>query len=107
MDNRLALHALLLNLGGPYVYYQPPSNVVCDMWVHSNDRNIYFEIKSSTTEFEMSINEYESMKNNKENYFVVLVNRDTKEISKHKFDELDSFKEPSKYKFTFKQIEIK
>jgi len=86
---------------------QPPSNVVCDMWVHSNDRNIYFEIKSSTTEFEMSINEYESMKNNKENYFVVLVNRDTKEISKHKFDELDSFKEPSKYKFTFKQIEIK
>ena len=77
------------------------------MWVHSNDGNIYFEIKSSTTEFEMSINEYESMKNNKENYFVVLVNRDTKEISKHKFDELDSFKEPSKYKFTFKQIEIK
>ena len=82
---------------------QPPNNIVCDMWNHSKDGNTYFEIKSSITEFEMSINEYESMKNNKNNYYVILVNRETKEISKHLFNELDAFKEPSKYRFVFKQ----
>lgn len=41
----------------------PPDGVVCDMWnIDSIKGNTYFEIKSSTTEFEMTINEYESMK---------------------------------------------
>lgn len=82
---------------------QPPNNIVCDMWVHSNEGDMYFEVKSFISEFEMSINEYNSMKENRTNYYVVLVNRETKEISKHLFAELDAFKEPSKYKFTFKK----
>ena len=82
---------------------QPPNNITCDMWNYSKDGNTYFEVKSSTTEFEMSINEYESMKNNKTNYYVVLVDRKTKEVSLHLFDELDALKKPSKYKFAFKQ----
>ena len=51
----------------------PPNNVVCDMWSRSNELNVYFEVKSSISEFEMTINEYNSMKENKNNYFVVLV----------------------------------
>lgn len=82
----------------------PPNNIVCDMWSCSDLKCKYFEIKSSITEFEMTINEYESMKKNQNDYFVVLVNRESKEISKHQFFELDSLKEPSKYKFIFKQI---
>ena len=64
---------------------------------------MYFEVKSSITEFEMSINEYNSMSANRDSYEVVLVNRDTKEISRHKFDELDGLKQASRYLFKFKQ----
>lgn len=83
----------------------PPKGIVCDMWVNDPVKgNKYFEIKSSISEFEMSINEYESMVEFPDNYEVVLVNRETKEISRHKFDELDALKKPSKYVFRFKQI---
>lgn len=82
----------------------PPNGIVCDMWRYSADGNLYFEIKSAIDEFEMSINEYESMKSNQNNYYVVLVNRETKEISLHKFDEIDPLKEASKYCFKFKQV---
>lgn len=83
---------------------QPPNGIVCDMWVHDSENgNMYFEVKSSISEFEMSINEYNSMLNNPDSYEVVLVNRDTKEISRHKFDELDGLKQASSYLFKFKQ----
>ncbi|HFN2856381.1 TPA: DUF3883 domain-containing protein, partial [Enterococcus faecium] len=83
---------------------QPPNGIVCDMWVHDPENgNMYFEVKSSITEFEMSINEYNSMLDNPDSYEVVLVNRDTKEISRHKFDELDGLKQASSYLFKFKQ----
>ncbi len=83
---------------------QPPNGIVCDMWVHDPENgNMYFEVKSSITEFEMSINEYNSMSANRDSYEVVLVNRDTKEISRHKFDELDGLKQASRYLFKFKQ----
>ena len=68
--------------------------------------NLYFEVKSSTTEFELSINEYKSMENNKDNYEVILVNRDTQEISRHKFEELEDFKQVSSYKFVFEQEKL-
>ena len=83
---------------------QPPNGIVCDMWVQDPENgNMYFEVKSSITEFEMSINEYNSMLNHPESYEVVLVNRNTKEISRHKFDELDELKQVSSYHFKFKQ----
>ena len=83
---------------------QPPNGIVCDMWVQDPEKgNLYFEVKSSITEFEMSINEYNSMLNHQDSYEVVLVNRDTKEISRHKFDELDGLKQVSSYLFKFKQ----
>lgn len=83
---------------------QPPNGIVCDMWVHDPENgNMYFEVKSSITEFEISINEYNSMLDNPDSYEVVLVNRDTKEISRHKFDELDGLKQASSYLFKFKQ----
>lgn len=83
---------------------QPPNGIVCDMWVQDPENgNMYFEVKSSITEFEMSINEYNSMLNHPESYEVVLVNRNTKEISRHKFDELDGLKQVSSYIFKFKQ----
>ncbi|EFQ4485159.1 DUF3883 domain-containing protein, partial [Listeria monocytogenes] len=83
---------------------QPPNGIVCDMWVRDPENgNMYFEVKSSITEFEMSINEYNSMLDNPDSYEVVLVNRDTKEISRHKFDELDGLKQASSYLFKFKQ----
>ncbi len=85
---------------------QPPNNIVCDMWNPSDAGNTYFEVKSSISEFEMSLNEYESMKKNKAVYYVVLVNRETKEISKHLFDELEQFKVPVGYKFSFKQSKV-
>ena len=68
--------------------------------------NSYFEVKSATTEFEMTVNEYESMKNNKQNFEVVLVNKDTQEISRHKFVELEEFKQVNGYKFKFEQEKI-
>ena len=55
----------------------------------------------------MTINEYESMKQHRKNYEVILVNRETQEISHHKFDELDVFKEVNGYKFRFEQEIIK
>lgn len=85
----------------------PPNGVICDMWNHdSQNGNLYFEIKSATTELEMSINEYESMENNKENFEVVLVDRDRQEISRHKFAELEEFKQINGYKFIFKQEKL-
>ena len=79
-----------------------PIDVVCDMWdPDSNGRATYFEIKSATNEFEMSIHEYISMDKNKDNYFVVLVDNATRKISLHKFDELNDLKQVSKYKFCF------
>ena len=66
--------------------------------------NTYFEIKSATTEFEMSINEYESMKENKENYYIVLVDRKSNTISMHQFAEVEKLKKPSGYIFEFTQL---
>lgn len=82
-----------------------PVDIVCDMWnTDSNNVKTYFEIKSATTEFEMSINEYNSMQSAPDEYVVVLVDIATKEISKHKLDELETLKQVSKYRFCFKQI---
>ena len=83
-----------------------PVNVVCDMWdPDSKGRETYFEIKSATTEFEMSIHEYSSMENNKDNYFVVLVDNSTGKISLHQFDKLNDLRQVSKYKFYFTLLE--
>ena len=68
--------------------------------------NTYFEIKSATTEFDMTIAEYQSMKNNKTNYEVVLVNIARRVISRHKFDELEALKQIDSYKFCFTQEKI-
>lgn len=84
----------------------PPSNVVCDMW-NCGEENLYFEIKSAVDEFQMSIEEYNSMKENQDTYEVVLVNRENGSISRHKFCELDKFKRINEYLFQFKQIEGK
>lgn len=84
----------------------PPSNVVCDMW-NRGEENLYFEIKSAVDEFQMSIEEYNSMKENQDTYEVVLVNRENGSISRHKFCELDKFKRINEYLFQFKQIEGK
>ncbi len=85
-----------------------PVDIVCDMWaVDSNNKKLYFEIKSATTEFEMSISEYKSMESAPNEYEVVLVNVATKQISMHKFDELKTLKQISKYKFYFTQINTK
>jgi len=86
----------------------PPIGVVCDMWYYDKEKDvyIYFEIKSSINEFEMSINEYESMKENQDNYEVVLVNTTTHEISRHKYSELENLKEVNGYRFKFKQEKI-
>lgn len=82
----------------------PPNGVVCDMWNSDSEKgNLYFEVKSSTTEFELSIYEYKSMENNKDNYEVILVNRDTQEISHHKFEELEEFKQVNSYIYKFEQ----
>lgn len=82
----------------------PPNSIVCDMWnCDPQNGNVYFEVKSSVTEFEMTIGEYKSMERNKESYEVVLVNRDTREISRHKFAELAELKQINSYKFRFKQ----
>ena len=51
----------------------------------------------------MTINEYKSMERNKDNYEVVLVNRDTREISRHKYSEIEELKQINSYKFRFKQ----
>lgn len=83
-----------------------PTNVTCDMWnIDSEGNKIYFEIKSSTNDFEMSINEYNSMKDNPDNYEVVLVNVEKGTISRHKFTELDKLKQVGKYFFSFEQQE--
>ena len=83
----------------------PPGGIICDMWNSNPQGEItYFEVKSSIGEFEMSINEYESMQNNPDNYKIVLVNRNTKEISLHQFFEIDAFKRVNSYIFRFKQI---
>ena len=65
--------------------------------------NSFFEVKSSISEFEMTINEYKSMERNKENYEVVLVNRETREISRHKYSEIEELKQVNSYRFRFKQ----
>ena len=84
----------------------PPNGIICDMWnFDSKNGNLYFEVKSAETEFEMTKNEYDSMKRNKNNYFVVLVNLKTYKISCHKFEEIDSLKEISGYRFIFRQTE--
>ena len=83
-----------------------PVNVVCDMWdPYSKDKETYFEIKSATTEFEMSTHEYISMENNQDNYFIVLVDIATGKMSLHKFDELNDLRQVSKYKFCFTLVE--
>ena len=46
------------------------------------------------------------MENNKDNYEVILVNRDTQEISRHKFEELEDLKRVSSYKFVFEQEKL-
>lgn len=85
-----------------------PVDIVCDMWnIDSNNVKTYFEIKSATTEFEMSINEYNSMLSVPKEYIVVLVNIATGEISKHYLDELNGLKQVSKYKFCFTQEKSK
>lgn len=86
----------------------PPSNgIICDMWNSDPENgNLYFEVKSSTTEFELSINEYKSMENNKDNYVIILVNRDTQEISHHYFEELEEFKQINSYIYKFEQEKI-
>lgn len=82
----------------------PPNGIICDMWNSDSEKgNLYFEVKSSITEFELSINEYKSMENNKDNYVVILVNRDTQEISHHKFVELEEFKQVNSYIYKFEQ----
>ena len=84
-----------------------PANVICDMWNIDNSGNkTFFEIKSAINEFEMSINEYNSMKDNSNNYIIVLVDIKNNMISKHKFNELEPLKQVSKYAFTFNQIKI-
>lgn len=83
-----------------------PVNVVCDMWnIDQNGKKTYFEIKSSINEFEMSIYEYNSMKNFPNDYEVVLVDIKNNTISRHTFKELEPLKQISKYFFVFKQIE--
>lgn len=78
------------------------------MWnIDSNNVKTYFEIKSATTEFEMSINEYNSMEAVSDSYYVVLVDIATQQISKHKFNELQNLKQISKYRFCFTQIKNK
>lgn len=86
----------------------PPKGIVCDMWCYDleSEEYIYFEIKSSINEFEMSINEYKSMEENQDNYEVVLVNINTGEISRHKYSELENLKEVNGYRFKFKQEKI-
>ena len=79
---------------------EPPHNIVCDMW-NRGEINTYFEIKSATNEFIMSINEYNSMKENHENYIIILVDITKKEISMHKFNEIDHYKKINDYKFEF------
>ena len=85
----------------------PPDGIVCDMWnFDPKAGNLYFEIKSAINEFEMTINEYKSMMKHKENYEVVLVDISRRTISRHKFDELDQFKQIDSYKFTFVQEKL-
>ena len=82
-----------------------PVNVVCDMWnIDNNGNKTFFEIKSATNEFEMSINEYNSMKDYCNDYVIVLVDIRNNRISKHKFNELEPLKQVSKYVFTFNQV---
>lgn len=82
-----------------------PVNVVCDMWnIDNNGNKTFFEIKSATNEFEMSINEYNSMKDYYNDYVIVLVDIRNNRISKHKFNELEPLKQVSKYVFTFNQV---
>ena len=76
------------------------------MW-NRGEENSYFEIKSAVDGFQMSINEYNSMKENPDTYEVVLVNRENGSISRHKFYELDKFKRINEYLFQFKQTEEK
>lgn len=81
-----------------------PIGIVCDMWNIDADKvKTYFEIKSATTEFEMSINEYTSMEAAPNDYEVVLVDIATKQISRHKLNELKDLKQVSKYRFCFTQ----
>ena len=83
----------------------PPGGIICDMWNRNPEgKNTYFEVKPSCNEFEMSIHEYESMRLNSDNYEVILANGTTKEISRHKFSELDCLKKVNSYIFRFKQI---
>ena len=46
------------------------------------------------------------MKENQDNYEVVLVNINTGEISRHKYSELENLKEVNGYRFKFKQEKI-
>lgn len=83
-----------------------PVGVTCDMWnIDEYGKKTYFEIKSSINEFEMSINEYNSMKNFQNDYEVILVDVKNYTISRHQFKELEPLKQISKYSFVFKQIE--
>lgn len=83
-----------------------PVGVTCDMWnIDEYGKKTYFEIKSSINEFEMSIHEYNSMKNFQNDYEVVLVDVKNNTISRHRFKELEPLKQISKYSFVFKQIE--
>lgn len=79
-----------------------PKDVVCDMWnVDENGNKTYFEVKSSINEFEMSLAEYNSMKNFPNEYKVVLVDVKNNTISLHNFEELDGLKQVGGYIFKF------
>ena len=81
----------------------PPLGIVCDMWNSDPVKgNTYFEVKSESSDFKMSIREYDSMKKNPDRYEVVLVNRETRKINRHKFAEIDKLKKPFTFIFRFK-----
>ena len=69
--------------------------------------NTYFEVKSESSNFKMSIREYDSMTKNPDTYEVVLVNRETRQINRHKLAEIDKLKKPFTFVFRFKKKEVK
>lgn len=82
----------------------PIDGIVCDMWVqNSSEGEKYFEVKSLSYSFEMSIKEYESMESHKENYFVILADMSKRKISYHKYEDIDKLKSISSYIFKFKK----
>lgn len=82
----------------------PTDGTVCDMWVqNSSDGEKYFEVKSLSDSFEMSISEYVSMMSHMDSYFVILADRSKRKISYHKYEDIDKLKSISSYIFKFKK----